>query len=620
MAEGTRFKTGFLPAPVSYTDMGLAIGERISDRMQSLQDTMARERAQLNANMGFSRAMAEATPAGLTQKYQSGAQILLEKYQDAAVKAQRTGKREDVDAYQALRTEFNEFKNIGSAKSAMDTQTMLNIANGRISGMSGTIEENLELFQNSNQADYIWDEASGSLQVGAGGQYVNWKESNIGDLNDVYVPTMTWTGTEYMPEAVGEDIYSTLLEPKLEQLQIRDADTMFATGRVDMDAAYEMVNGELQRRIQLRGPELMEAIQAVGQKTIRTPGKPELDEKDFAEAKAYYTQAELLDTVYPDERNLTPTAGKINKEGVWVFSITDDELNTVGSNDIIDKRKAFSLYMEQTASRAVKSIVAQDERDRISAERQARYENQLEIDNINNQPSIYTPIEPFTGTHLVKGTGAEGEVKGDVPKIKATLNGRSYKFKISGEAIKKTIDNQGNEVKSGDEEKLSGAIQVEVENLVFHPETGKLIGFDLDTGPGILDGVLLDLAGTPIKSFFVSDKDPAFEEVRTSITQIQAPSKNKRSGAQFLNDAQIEGYFSVGQEPPSEEALDRTNNFFSAMQNISVNQGREAMEAIGDIVVDLPIREKIAMEQRIFEEVSKGNYPTVVDGEVVFQD
>jgi hypothetical protein len=620
MAEGTRFKTGYLPAPVSYADMGRAFGERLSDSMQALADADTRKRAQLNANMGFSRAMAEATPAGLTQKYQSGAQILLEKYQDAAVKAQRTGKQEDVDAYQARRTEFNEFKNIGSAKSAMDTQTMLNIANGRISGMSGTIEENLELFQNSNQADYIWDEASGSLQVGAGGQYVNWKESNIGDLNDVYVPTMTWTGTEYMPEAVGEDIYSTLLEPKLEQLQIRDADTMFATGRVDMDAAYEMVNGELQRRIQLRGPELMEAIQAVGQKTIRTPGKPELDEKDFAEAKAYYTQAELLDTVYPDKRNLTNTAGKINKEGVWVFSITDDELAAVGSNDIIDKRKAFSLYMEQTASRAVRSIVAQDERDRIFAERQARYENQLEIDNINNQPSPYTPIEPFTGTHLVKGTGAEGEVKGDVPKIKATLNGRSYKFKISGEAIKKTIDNQGNEVKSGDEEKLSGAIQVEVENLVFHPETGKLIGFDLDTGPGILDGVLLDLAGTPIKSFFVGELDPAFEEVRTSIMQIQAPSKNKRSGAQFLNDAEIEGYFSVGQEPPSEEALDRANNFFSAMQSISVNQGMEAMGAIGDIVVDLPIREKIAMEQRIFEEVSKGNYPTVIDGEVVFQD
>lgn len=303
-----------------------------------------------------------------------------------------------------------------------------------------------------------------------------------------------------------------------------------------------------------------------------------------------------------------------------MFSITDDELKTVGSSDIIDKRKAFSLYMEQTASRAVRSIEAQDERDRIFAERQARYENQLEIDNINNQPSIYTPIEPFMGTLSVKGTEEEGVIQESVPKIKATLNGRSYKFKISGEAVKETIDNQGNEVRSGDEEKLSGAIQVEVENLVFDPKTGKLIGFDLDTGPGILDGVLLDLAGTPIKSFFVSDKDPAFEEVRTSIMQIQAPSKNKRSGAQFLNDAQIEGYFSVGQEPPSEAALNRTNNFFSAMQSISVNQGMEAMEAIGDIVVDLPIREKIAMEQRIFEEVSKGNYPTVIDGEVVFQD
>jgi hypothetical protein len=375
----------------------------------------------------------------------------------------------------------------------------------------------------------------------------------------------------------------------------------------------------------------MEAIQAVGQKTIRTPGKPELDEKDFAEAKAYYTQAELLDTVYPDERNLTPTAGKINKEGVWVFSITDDELKTVGSNDIIDKRKAFSLYMEQTASRAVRSIVAQDERDRIFADRQARYENQLEIDNINNQPSPYTPIETFMGALSVKGTADEGVIPGEVPKIKASVPGRQYKFKISGEAIKETIDKQGNKIAPGSEEKLSGAIQIEVENLVFDTQSGKLMGFDLDTGPGILDGVLLDLAGTPIKSFYVDFLDPAFEEVRTSIMQTQAPSKNKRSGEEFLYDAENAGgewFKNVNKSPVEYTEEERNNaaaNFYSSMQSMTIYKGREAVEDVGNILEALPEQKRTEMEMRIFEEVSNGRYPQVVkggpyDGEIIFQD
>lgn len=626
MAEGTRFKTGFLPAQVSYSEMGRAFGERISDNLQKLADADSRRKAQLNANMGFSKALSESSPAGLTEKYQEGAQILLEKYQDAAITAQKTGKSSDVDDYVKLKREFTEFKNVASAKSAMDSQTMVNIVNQQIPGMSGSVEDNLALYRDSNQASYIWSEETSSLMVGVGNQFVPWQSSNIGDLNDVYVPKMLWTGTEYMPEKVGDDIYSNLLQPKLESLQGRDPETGFATGRVDMNAAVNLFNREFKARVSLRGPELMEAIQAVGQKTLRTPGKVQLTESDFADAQKYYTQSELLDTQYPsgDKAGSTLTAGRINTDGEYVFDVTDDELKTVGFGEAIDKRLAFKEYAEQTANRAFQQIVVQDERDRILADREAKRlveaERLADEQALENTPSPFTPIQPFMGLISVTGTPEEGVVQENVPKIKASVPGRVYKFKISGDAIKETIDNQGNTIADDAQEKLSGDIQIEVENLVFNPKSGELEGFDLATGPGILDGVLLDLAGTPIKSFFVSKDERAFEEIRTSIMQTQAPSKNKRSGAQFLNDAQIEGYFSVGEEPPSDAALERLALFNSAMQTITINKGFEAMHAIGDVVTDLPIREKIAMEQRIFEEVSKGNYPTVIDGEVVFQD
>lgn len=544
MAEGTRFKTGFLPAQVSYSEMGRAFGERIADNLQALADADTRKKAQLNANMGFSKALSESSPAGLTEKYQEGAQILLEKYQEAAITAQRTGKSSDVDYYVKLKREFTEFKNVASAKSAMDSQTMVNIVNQQIPGMSGSVEDNLALYRDSNQASYIWNEETSSLMVGVGNQFVPWQSSNIGDLNDVYVPKMLWTGTEYMPEKVGDDIYSNLLQPRLESLQDRDPETGFATGRVDMNAAVDLFNKEFKARVSLRGPELMEAIQAVGQKTLRTPGKVQLTESDFADAQKYYTQSELLNTEYPsgDKAGSSITAGGINVDGEYVFDVTDDELKKVGFSDAIDKRLAFKEYAEQTANRAFQQIVVQDEQDRILADREAKRlleeERLADEEALKNITSPFTPIEPFTGqgTYEYTEDGETKEITGNMPKVKASIGGRKYAFTISGDVVKSTLDEQGKEVKDVTGE-LDGDIKIEVENLAFSPETGDLEGFDIVTGPGVLENAILSIDGTPLKSIYVQEGQPAFEEIRTSILQFQAGSKNKRSGAQFLDDA-----------------------------------------------------------------------------------
>lgn len=627
MAEGIRFKTGFLPSQVSYSDMGRAFGERIADNLQDLADADSRRKAQLNANMGFSKALSESSPTGLTEKYQAGAQILLEKYQEAAITAQRTGKSSDVDDYVKLKRDFTEFKNVASAKSAMDSQTMVNIVNQQIPGMSGSVEDNLALYRDSNQASYIWNEETSSLMVGVGNQFVPWQSSNIGDLNDVYVPKMLWTGTEYMPEKVGDDIYSNLLQPKLESLQGRDPETGFATGRVDMNAAIDLFNKEFKARVSLRGPELMEAIQAVGQKTLRTPGKTQLTESDFADAQKYYTQSELLDTQYPvgDKAGSTLTAGGINTDGEYVFDVTDDELKEVGFREAIDKRLAFKEYAEQTANRAFQQIVVQDEQDRILANREANRlleeERIADEEALKNIPSPFTPIKPFMGKGTYKYTedGVKYEVTGDMPKVKASLGTRKYAFTISGDVVKSTLDEQGKEVKDVTGE-LDGDIKIEVENLAFNPKTGDLEGFDIVTGPGVLENAILSIEGTPLKSIYVQKGQPAFEEIRTSMEQFQAGSKNKRSGAQFLSDAENNTKLSLDIEPLSQDSIDRHNNYLRAMQSVTRSLGSDVMVEIADTVEGLDLREKIEMEKRIFDEVSKGNMPSIKSGRVLFEE
>ena len=72
--------------------------------------------------MGFTKALEQAVPEGVMEKYREGAQILLDKYQEAAAKAYSSGIPSDVARYQKLRNEFMQLKNI-SQRRAHSTRT-----------------------------------------------------------------------------------------------------------------------------------------------------------------------------------------------------------------------------------------------------------------------------------------------------------------------------------------------------------------------------------------------------------------------------------------------------------------------------------------------------------------
>ena len=207
MSEGTRFKTGFLPARTSFTSLGMKLGEDIAESVQAIQNERLVKQHRLNTTMGFTKALDEAVPAGLTGKYNSGAQKLLDAYQEAATKAYRTGNQADIDEYQRLKNDFVEFKNISTAKSALDNQTRLSIAQGNYKNLSGTIEQNLAAYNDFASAEYRFNDVTRELEVNTEGGFVPWRTSNIGDLNDVFVPKTLWQGTEYMPENMGNAIY-----------------------------------------------------------------------------------------------------------------------------------------------------------------------------------------------------------------------------------------------------------------------------------------------------------------------------------------------------------------------------------------------------------------------------
>lgn len=524
MAEGTRFKTGFLPAPISYTGIGAQIGDRISQGIQGMSDEFERRKAQTNQTMGFTDALGEAVPAGITSKYRDGAQILLTEYQNAATKAYRTGVQSDIDEYQRLRGEFIEFKNISTAKSALDNQTRLSIAQGQYKNLSGGIAESLDKYNEYSKANYSWNEATRQLEVVMGNGQINWRESNIADMSDVFVPSTLWKGTEYMTENLGNSVYTDVLAAREATYQ-NLTDLGFADGTLNKAAIYEDIDANLQSKFSVRGTEMMEAIAVTGYKNLQKPGTTELTESDFTEAFALYNAEEIF-TVLPSGKNIGN--GKLDSSGEWVFDVSDEEvkeeMGNMGavSRQYIERRKAVKLYMEEAASKAfnlvqVNNQLAQDLSARRSdAAAQARLKASQETDKpltdlipVKDSMTIPAYIDEDDNTVPEKPNQS-------VYRVPASVKGREFKFAVGagdGEAAQTTL----------------------VNNVVFSPG-GELIGYDIATGPGLIEGVTQDIEGLDLSTETVFTFDPRFELINSKFRAVDQPT-GRRIGRDILEEA-----------------------------------------------------------------------------------
>ena len=524
MAEGQRFKTGYLPGRTSYSALGAAIGDDIAKSVQALQQEREQKQQRLNQQLGFTDALKESAPAGLNGKYRDGAQKLLEAYQSAATKAYNTGNQADVAEYQRLKGEFVEFKNIAAAKSAMNNQTRNNIMTGNVKGMLGTREQNLAAFKEYDVAEYQMGDDN-QLKVLVGGEYVDWKQSNITDMNDLFMPSIAWEGTEYMPEKIGASIYANNLKAKETGYQVTDRKG-FSTGEVKVADIYNDIQEDLDARVDIRRGESTEAIAAVGYKVLNKPATDQLSEADLQAAEEMYTQDAIYESM-PDGRRMTQ--GRFDEEGNYVFDISDEEIKQTfgGMSTVYTRgRNAFKAYYEESARTAFNLVPKVDQsgkrkqQDREESRQDERFERQLQAQLDKATPS--TPIDLFPATMTLEttntGEGESSTVTENVFKAKASVKGREFKFQMDLGADK------------------GGESNVALENLVFD-ELGELVGIDILTGPGIAEGVVMDIGGGDLKREFYEKKTPQFVEAIASLRAIQAPSKNKRSGQQFLEDA-----------------------------------------------------------------------------------
>ncbi len=538
MSEGTRFKTGFLPAPISYTNIGAQIGDRISKGIQSMSDEFERKRAQANQTMGFTDALKDAVPAGITSRYQQGAQLLLNEYQKAATKAYRTGVQSDIDEYQRLRGDFIEFKNIATAKSALDNQTRLSIAQGNFKNLSGGIAENLDKYNEYSKADYSFNPATRQLEVSVGTGVQNWRESNIGDMNDVFMPSVLWEGTEFMPEKVGLSIYEDVLQPREVELQKR-TDRGFATGELKDEEAYALIDANLKSRQSVRGAEMLEAIQVTGYKNIEKPGSIELSEEDLANAGVIYSEQNLFANLPSKEGSDIGSigSGSLNSSGEYVFDVSDEEildsaLMPESAKEYIRTREAIKLYMESSAKVAYDRIKRDNQMsaDLTSRRSDAATEARLEASSKSNAPT--TDLIPVKDRITIpefrdENNNVREAKEADVYRVPASVKGREFKFVVEGPELT---------AKEKEDGKEQAAQTVLVTNAVLDTK-GKLVAYDIATGPGLIEGLKQDIAGLDLSSETVFKNDSRFELINSKFRAVDQPT-GRRIGRDILQEAQ----------------------------------------------------------------------------------
>ena len=208
MADGIRFKTGYVASPISYSNLGREAGKSIGDSLRVIEQERQRRSALTDQQFGFSKTAQELVPSAINERYRSGAQMLLNNLQSTAAQAKLAPTQENLSAFQIAKQEYNDFKNLAVSVSSMNNQTVANIRKNAVRGMVGTSEENLALFNQYNTIPQ-YSLVNGRLTVMQDGQPVAWRDSNIGDINDVFVPQIQAPETEYASNALSDSLYSS---------------------------------------------------------------------------------------------------------------------------------------------------------------------------------------------------------------------------------------------------------------------------------------------------------------------------------------------------------------------------------------------------------------------------
>ncbi len=273
----------------------------------------------LYQQFGFSKTAQELVPSAINERYRSGAQMLLNNLQSTAAQAKLAPTQENLSAFQIAKQEYNDFKNLAVSVSSMNNQTVANIRKNAVRGMVGTSEENLALFNQYNTIPQ-YSLVNGRLTVMQDGQPVAWRDSNIGDINDVFVPQIQAPETEYASNTLSDSLYSSKFSAEVDSYQQASARGFF-TGQINEELLNANVTQSINNKIATR-PDALKTIAYEAHKPNNLPMQDQLTTEDLDDALVAYNPAAHAIKV----GGKAISSGSLNAQGQFVFDVSDEDL------------------------------------------------------------------------------------------------------------------------------------------------------------------------------------------------------------------------------------------------------------------------------------------------------
>jgi predicted chitinase len=318
MAEGQKFKTGFLAPNIDYGAIGRAVGETFINPIKGVLAERDAERKQLENSLGIGTAAITTVPGQIAIKYKGGIQLALDEWIKAEVAYESNKTQENMQRVARQKAQYENLLQDGQfgsqtlAKSMLTVETDPRYATNR--------EEAMQYFEEFSKAPEYSVSPDGVIMVGE----VPYFESPITASNAANLP---------MPPTIVEDQFKhTFLEvakqsdaafkaQASELYEYRQVGNKMEMYELKGDKFDEMATSQYNNYINVIAPESVGTIKLHGYKALHRQGDQQI------------TQGELdrINDLMPDE-----AFTKQNEQGKTATSIT-----------FVDGKPQFDLNPEE---------------------------------------------------------------------------------------------------------------------------------------------------------------------------------------------------------------------------------------------------------------------------------
>jgi len=184
----------------TFQGVGAAIQGIAQQKQKAINDTVER--------YGLNQPIKTNIPTGLNDHFVGPAQEMLNQLQKTAAEAKLNPSANNLDAYTRAKTEYEDLLKVATATSSVNNQTNVNIRTGNVEGLATTQDEALKLYEEYQakfKGNVTVDEA-GKVLIGG----VYWRETEVADINNVFVPPIISKATKYAPDALARQIVSDI--------------------------------------------------------------------------------------------------------------------------------------------------------------------------------------------------------------------------------------------------------------------------------------------------------------------------------------------------------------------------------------------------------------------------